>query len=159
MFAIFPTSDIRKQTERRATSFGMPCGRCYRSRLRSLRTIAHACPTEDGGGVQGRRRKVACQKPELFSTLGASFRGGGTGYDLGVVRIGGVLKLRGYRNEDRRGVARVAAGSLGGSVEHWVEQYEPEKNPRLDPGQVYVVEENGEIRATTAVLSLEVFVD
>jgi predicted acetyltransferase len=112
-----------------------------------------------GRGVQGRRRKLACQIPELFITLGASFRGGGTGYDPGVVRIGGVLKLRGYRKEDRRGVARVAAGSLGGSVEHWVGQYEPEKNPRLDPGQVYVVEENGEIRATTAVLSLEVFVD
>ena len=69
------------------------------------------------------------------------------------------MGLRRYREEDRRGVARVAAGSLGGSVERWVEQYVPEKNPRFDPGQVYVVEEDGEIRATAAVLPLEVFVD
>jgi len=32
---------------------------------------------------------------------------------------------------------------LGGSVEYWEEEYyEPEKNPRLDPDQVYVVEED-----------------
>jgi predicted acetyltransferase len=46
---------------------------------------------------------------------------------------------------------------LGGSVEYWEGYYEPEKNPRLDPDQVYVVEEDGEIRATATVLPLEVF--
>jgi hypothetical protein len=69
------------------------------------------------------------------------------------------LKLRGYREEDRGEVARVAAGALGGSVEGWEEKYVSEKNPRLDPEQVYVVEEDGGIRATAAVLPLEVFVD
>lgn len=67
-------------------------------------------------------------------------------------------ELRGYREEDRGAVARVAAVALGGSVEHWEEEYyAPEKNPRLDPEQVYVIEEDGEIRATAAVLPLEVF--
>ncbi len=69
------------------------------------------------------------------------------------------MALRGYREGDRRAVARLAAGSLGGSVEGWEEHYDPEKNPRLDPEQVYVVEEDGDIRATTAVLPLKVFVD
>ncbi len=68
------------------------------------------------------------------------------------------MELRGYREEDRGAVARVAAMALGGSVEYWEkEYYDPERNPRLDPEQVYVVEEEGEIRATAAVLPLEVF--
>jgi predicted acetyltransferase len=69
------------------------------------------------------------------------------------------LRLRGYREEDRKAVAHLAAGSLGGSVGRWEEYYTSERNPRLDPGQVYVVEEDGSIRATAAVLPLEVFVD
>ena len=69
------------------------------------------------------------------------------------------MRLRGYREEDRKAVAGLASGSLGGSVERWEEYYTPERNPRLDPGQVYVVEEDGSIRATAAVLPLEVFVD
>ena len=69
------------------------------------------------------------------------------------------MELRGYREEDRRAVARLAAGALGGRVEGWEKHYDPEKNPRLDPEQVYVVEEDGEIRATAAVVPLEVFVD
>ena len=67
------------------------------------------------------------------------------------------MKLRGYREEDRGVVAQVAAAALGGSVEYWEEYYDPEKNPRLDPEQVYVVEEDREVRATVAVLPLEVF--
>ena len=70
------------------------------------------------------------------------------------------LDLRGYREEDREAVARLAAMALGGSVDYWEEEYyAPEKNPRLDPEQVYVVEEDGEIRATAAALPLEVFFD
>lgn len=69
------------------------------------------------------------------------------------------MEVRAYREEDRGAVARLAAGSLGGSVEGWEEHYDPEKNPRLDPEQVYVAEEDGGIRAMAAVLPLEVFVD
>jgi predicted acetyltransferase len=68
------------------------------------------------------------------------------------------LKLRAYREEDRGAVAKVAAMALGGSAEYWEEEYyAPEKNPRLEPEQVYVVEEDREIRATAAVLPLEIF--
>ncbi len=57
-------------------------------------------------------------------------------------------------------MARVAAVALGGSVEYWEEEYyAPEKNPRLDPERVYVLEEGREIRATAAVLPLEVFLE
>ncbi len=69
------------------------------------------------------------------------------------------MGLRGYREEDQKAVAGLAAGSLGGSLEWWEDYYTPERNPRLDPGQVYVIEEDGGIRATAAVLPLEVFVD
>ncbi len=70
------------------------------------------------------------------------------------------MELRGYREKDRGAVARVAATALGGSVQYWEEEYyAPEKNPRLDPEQVYVVEEDGGIRATAAVLPLEVFLE
>jgi predicted acetyltransferase len=60
---------------------------------------------------------------------------------------------------DRGTMARLAAGALGGSVKDWEGYYDPEKNPRLNSEQVYVVEEDGEIRASAAVLPLEVFVD
>jgi predicted acetyltransferase len=69
------------------------------------------------------------------------------------------LGVRGYREEDRGAVAQLAAGALGGSVGTWEDYYAPEKNPRLDLEQVYVIEEDGGIRATAAVLPLEVFVD
>src|ERR671914_1027539 len=50
--------------------------------------------------------------------------------------------------------------ALGGGVEYWEEEYyAPEKNPRLNAEQVYVLEEDGEIRASAAVLPLKVFVD
>lgn len=69
------------------------------------------------------------------------------------------MALRGYREEDRRAVARLAAGALDGSVEEWEKYYDPEKNPSLDPEQVYVVEEDEDIRAMLSVLPLEVFVE
>ena len=50
------------------------------------------------------------------------------------------MELRGYREEDRRAVARLAAGALGGSVEGWENHYDPDKNPRLDPEPVHVLE-------------------
>jgi hypothetical protein len=50
------------------------------------------------------------------------------------------LVLRGYREEDRRAVARLAAGALDGSVEGWENHYDPDKNSRLDPEQVHVLE-------------------
>jgi len=49
--------------------------------------------------------------------------------------------------------------AFGGSVSEWEGYYEPEKNARLDPGAVYVIEEDGDVRASATVLPLEAFVD
>lgn len=71
------------------------------------------------------------------------------------------MELRGFREKDRGPLARMAATALGGSVGEWEENYTPGSgaNPRLDLDRVRVVEEDGEVRATAAVLPLEVFVD
>ena len=68
------------------------------------------------------------------------------------------MNPRRYREVDLGTMARLAAGTLGGSVKDWEGYYDPEKNPRLNFEQVYVVEEDGEVRASAAVLPLEVFV-
>ncbi len=44
-------------------------------------------------------------------------------------------------------------------MEGWEEHYDPEKNSRPEPEQVYILEEDGYLRAMTVVLPLEVFVD
>lgn len=69
------------------------------------------------------------------------------------------MELRAYRKEDRPILANLGKLAFGGSVAGWEDYYTPEKNPRIDPGQIHVVEEDGEVRATAAVLPLETFVD
>jgi predicted acetyltransferase len=69
------------------------------------------------------------------------------------------LKIRGYREEDRQALARLGVVAFGGNVADWEKYYTREENPSLDPEQIYVVEEDGEARASAAVLRLEVFVD
>ena len=49
--------------------------------------------------------------------------------------------------------------AFGPSIARTREYFDREKNPRLDPDGVYVVEEDGEVRASTVVLPLEAFVD
>lgn len=49
--------------------------------------------------------------------------------------------------------------AFGGSEQWSREYFDPQKNPRLDLEQVMLVEEEGEIRASTTVLPMEVFVD
>lgn len=69
------------------------------------------------------------------------------------------MQLRKYRSEDKTSLAHLSAASFGVNREYWEEYYEPEKNPRLDPDQVYVIEEDGEPRASVTVLPLRVCVD
>jgi predicted acetyltransferase len=69
------------------------------------------------------------------------------------------LKIRRFREEDLSAVARLYASALGGNATGWEECYAPERDPRLDPEQVHVVEEDGEVRATATARPLEVFVD
>lgn len=70
------------------------------------------------------------------------------------------MELRGYRAEDRGTLARLARTAFGdaGSPDYWTRYFDPE-NPRLDPGSVHVIEEDGEARATATVLPLEAFVN
>ncbi len=61
--------------------------------------------------------------------------------------------------DDRDALARMLRLAFGGD-ERWSREYfDPEKNARLDPDQVLVADENGEVRASTTVLPMEVFVD
>ncbi|MEW6635960.1 MAG: GNAT family N-acetyltransferase [Actinomycetota bacterium] len=69
------------------------------------------------------------------------------------------MELRRGREGDRGTLARLGALSFGNEVSSWEEYYDPGRNPRLDPRGVYVVEEDGGVRATATVLPLEVYVD
>ena len=64
-----------------------------------------------------------------------------------------------YREEDFGALVRLAVLAFGMGAEYWEECYDPEKNPRLDPSLVYVIEEDGEPRSTVTVLPMEAFVD
>jgi predicted acetyltransferase len=67
------------------------------------------------------------------------------------------LEIRSYRAEDLGPLARMGMLAFGGSVADWENYYA--ESPRVDQELVYVIEEGGEVRATTTVLQLEVFVD
>ena len=56
-------------------------------------------------------------------------------------------------------LARVAVAAFGNSVPDWQKYFDPDQNSRLDLGQVHVIEEDGEVRASATVLPLESFVD
>ena len=68
------------------------------------------------------------------------------------------MELRGFKEKDRGPLARMAATALGGSAGEWEERYTPGNDPRLDLDRVYVIEEDGAVRAAAAVLPLKAFV-
>jgi len=69
------------------------------------------------------------------------------------------MELREYRDGDLDALTRLGVAAFGGSVSDWGGHFLPEKNPRLDPERVYVIEEHGEVRASATVLPLESYVD
>lgn len=69
------------------------------------------------------------------------------------------MELRKYREGDRAVLARLDTLAFGAGASYWEDYYDPEKSPRLDLDLVYVVEEDGEVRASAAVLPMETFVD
>lgn len=69
------------------------------------------------------------------------------------------MELRRYREGDREALARLGETAFGLERSCWQSYYDPGNNPRLDPDQVHVIEEDGEARATATVLPLEVYVD
>lgn len=69
------------------------------------------------------------------------------------------MQLRTYREGDGETLARLMVTAFGGEVAFASEYFDPAQNPRLDPEQVHVIEEDGEVRAGVTVLPMEVFVD
>ena len=69
------------------------------------------------------------------------------------------MGVRGYRAGDEESLARLGAGAFGENVGYWESYYKPGGNGRVDLGLVRLIEEDGDVRASAAVLPLEVFVD
>ena len=69
------------------------------------------------------------------------------------------MRLRAYHEGDREVLARLMVTAFGGDAPFAQGYFDPEQNPRLDPDQVHVIEEDGEVRASATVLPMEVFVD
>ena len=69
-----------------------------------------------------------------------------------------MMELRRYREGDMDALARVGVAAFGGSVSDWEKNFDPAQNARLDLEQVHIIEEDGEVRASTTVLPLESFV-
>jgi len=69
------------------------------------------------------------------------------------------MQLRTYREGDGEALARLMVAAFGGEVAFASEYFDPAQNPRLDPEQVYVIEEDGEARASATVLPMEILVD
>lgn len=69
------------------------------------------------------------------------------------------MELRRYREGDKEALGRVGLAAFAAGASHWEEFFDPDRNVRLDPEQVHVIEEDGEVRASATVLPLESFVD
>ena len=69
------------------------------------------------------------------------------------------MKLRRYRDGDMDALTRLGVAAFGGSISDWERNFDPAQNARLDLEQVHVIEEDGEIRASTTVLPLESYVE
>ena len=67
------------------------------------------------------------------------------------------METRRYGAEDLGPLARIGALAFGGGVRDWDKYYV--ESSRVDLDLVYVLEEEGEVRASATVLPLEVFVD
>jgi predicted acetyltransferase len=69
------------------------------------------------------------------------------------------MELRRYREGDMDALGRVGMAAFGASISVWEQNFDPAQNPRLDLEQVHVIEEDGEVRASTTVFPLESFVE
>lgn len=69
------------------------------------------------------------------------------------------MKIRTYREGDGEALARLMVAAFGGEAAYANEYFDPSQNPRLDPEQVHVIEEDGEVRAGVTVLPMEILVD
>jgi predicted acetyltransferase len=70
-----------------------------------------------------------------------------------------MMELRRYRDGDMDALTRLGVAAFGGSISDWEMNFDPAQNARLDLEQVHVIEEDGEVRASTTVLPLESYVE
>src|SRR3712207_2637535 len=70
-----------------------------------------------------------------------------------------MMVLRRYRDGDMDALTRLGVAAFGGSISDWEGNFDPARNARLDLEQVHVIEEDGEVRASTTVLPLESYVE
>jgi predicted acetyltransferase len=70
-----------------------------------------------------------------------------------------MMELRRYRDGDMDALTRLGVAAFGGSISDWEKNFDPAQNARLDLEQVHVIEEDGEVRASTTVLPLESYVE
>src|SRR5918998_2095375 len=70
-----------------------------------------------------------------------------------------MMKLRRYLEGDMDALTRVGVAAFGGRISDWEQNFDPAQNTRLDLEQVHIIEEDGEVRASTTVLPLESFVE
>ena len=69
------------------------------------------------------------------------------------------MELRRYHDGDMDALTRLGVAAFGGSISDWEGNFDPAQNARLDLEQIHVIEEDGEVRASTTVLPLESYVE
>lgn len=68
------------------------------------------------------------------------------------------MRLRKFEGGDLESLGTLMSLAFGGGIAPAERYFDPERNPRLDLDQVYVIEEDGRARASATVLPLEMFV-
>ena len=69
------------------------------------------------------------------------------------------LKLRKFKSGDLESLGVLMALAFGGDIAPAGQYFDEKQNPRVELDRVFVVEEDGAVRASATVLPLEVFVD
>lgn len=69
------------------------------------------------------------------------------------------LKVRKYEGEDLESLRPLMSLAFGGDIAPVERYFDPGQNSRVDLDQVFIIEEDGEARASATVLPLETFVD
>ncbi|MGB3683304.1 MAG: GNAT family N-acetyltransferase, partial [Rubrobacteraceae bacterium] len=69
------------------------------------------------------------------------------------------MRLRKFESGDLRALGSLMVLAFGSDIAPAERYFDPERNPRVDLDRVYVIEEDGQARASATVLPLEMFVD
>jgi predicted acetyltransferase len=69
------------------------------------------------------------------------------------------LELRKFEGKDLESLGALMALAFGSDIASAERYFDEERNPRVDLDRVFVVEEDGQVRASATVLPLEMFVD